>query len=1276
MMVKIKEESSPMEECDVTSDNLIMELGESSVVDIEALPSKIRSYLKMDHVEFPAPLLDYWKKETSTLPKLTQSLYIDEETFLDTLLHIILPLRKVWQQFYSEGMKGWQVKQWLPICLSSYLSLKVIAKEYLKEPNGLFFSLFELWPYSEKRFQELLPYKPKDPYPYDEQTFYRPSHARVVKPEMNSILKGILIIHMLDDYFGEKVQKGIIKIMREKYSVDSSEKLWKILSEDGFDVAEFVDSYKVLGADFPVISTHLQNNTDIIFENDASSRYPKFPITVCTMSDSGNKVEKIMIEGAATVLPFKEKGAKWIKVNSSNAGLYALNFNGDLKNICSLPISELEKLNSVDRASVLLNLDFSTIDGLKLATECFGFLKDEKDIIPLATGYRKFLYINRFLYGTQSHKLFLSHIKSLFNVEGDIFDDELNKDDAKRAFHCMMFHIGCFVGSELCLEKAKQILQAWLEDDTSIPVDFLNCAFIYGAKGCTASGEKILEKYLNEEDELKKRLLARALGTLKEADLEMCFTKMILTGKMPPDHVMIFFRACAKVTSFHPAWKFLITSRESLIEQLKMDVFMLIIGEFVPSMYLDEHFAELDDLLSVSNYEEKRCIIETAKKKKAFISEDERLHGQSEYFVAKRAKLDEPAIPGRLPNLEVSKLKETTLWDTLEFFRNLDVTTVSRINAWEIIRTFYQFSFRDRLCIFRPPCWGKTTTLHILKLYYSKVFDKETSEEKKDVIPIDVFKGRRSFLFDEKQLAFFHGAEDETILTEKVNRHKESYVCFHLDLSVVVSSTLSEIEIEITDAVHKTLDTYKSFLSEHVRFKKCIDRSCTETGDHLNILRSALAYLKNKKEFGSADGLLFIDGIDLPLQKLRNTEDREHITKSLESLTTHLVADGYRIICFGVFPKFCREAIGEREWRLGSLDEATLKPVFGLNHVEVMNVNNEDANLAEFAGGYTYPGTKQFSHYCMHLRENNESAFEEFRLRSTSYSVIWERFGKSNDLCKLSLNLLDNGYVFATKKGWPWDRRLPDFLYHSGFVVKTCAGNLPLEVWRNVKNDRENQADPTELVYYIFPNEIMKNSLRNFLCLRAKHEFPESDGELSITEMIQELAKEPITDIPSRICKLYEPTKINSEEDYETQLRAILSAALEDRFNVHCQMRSASRIVDIAVCSKKVAKSRNYIIMNSWYSITSSGPNAKRDRHEAELNDLSEAAVHQVICRKYRGNVEDSGNTIFMGVGISQHGIYCTITTYESCEGCQCDKPEVLCDIFKKTKFERVYGLL
>ncbi|XP_065218525.1 uncharacterized protein LOC135844297 [Planococcus citri] len=1065
----MKEESSSMEECDATSDDPI-ELGESSAVDIEVLASKIRSYLKIDTVEFPASLLDEWKEISPMVPKLTQSLYADEEMYLDTLIDMVDTLRyEVWRQFDLKGMIGWSYSQWLPVCLSSYVSLKVIDEVFLK--NQVFFSLFELWPYSEKHFQKLLRSSPES-------------------PEQISILKGILIIHMLDDYFDGEVREEIIKIMREKYSKDSSEKLWKNLSKEGFNVAEFVDSYKVLGTDLPIISAHVRENADITFENDASSRFPKFPVTVSTMSERGSKVEKIMIEEELTIYQFKEKGATWIKVNSSNAGLYALNFKGDLKNICSLPISKLEKLNFVDRASLLLNLDFSTKDGLKLAMECFGFLKTEKDITPLATAYRKFLYINRFLYGTHSHKLFLVHIKSLFNVEGDIFDDELNKDDAKRAFHCMMFHIGCLVGSELCLEKAKQILQTWLEDDTSIPVEFLNCAVIYGAKGSTVSGEKILEKYLNEKDDSKKRLLARALGSLEKADLEKCFTKMILPGKMPPDHVMIFFRECARVTSFHPAWKFLITSRESLVKQLETDIFMSIIGEFVPSMYLDEHFAELDDLLNISKYEEKRCLIETAKKKKAFISEDkEKYEEELEYVVAKRAKLDDPAILGRLPNLEVSQFEQTTLWETLTFVRDhLDVTTVSRINAWEIIRTFDKLCCR-RLCIVRPPCWGKTTTLHILQLYYSKVFNKKTFEEVNDDIPIDIFKGRVSFSFGEKQFAFFRSAEDDETKYEK---SKKSYVCFRLDFSVIVSSTLSGIKKEITHAVHKTLDAYEFLLSEHV--------SCTNTDNPLNILADALIYLKDKEELGSAKRLLFIDEIDLPLLKCRNDEDRERIINWLFISTKRLVGFGYRIISCGVFPEYCKIAIGDKFAKVCRLDdENMLKPVFGLNCVEVMNSNSEDAKLAEFSGGYTYPGTKQFSLYCMHLRENNESAFEEFRLRSTSYSFISERFGESGHLYNLLTKLLDNGYVFAPKEGPSWNRDSLDLLYHSGFVVKTCAGNLSLEVWRNVKNDRENQPDPTQLVYYTFPNEIMKNSLRNFLCLRGEREFLERDGAPGIT---------------------------------------------------------------------------------------------------------------------------------------------------------------------------------
>ncbi|XP_065224563.1 uncharacterized protein LOC135848559 [Planococcus citri] len=447
------------------------------------------------------------------------------------------------------------------------------------------------------------------------------------------------------------------------------------------------------------------------------------------------------------------------------------------------------------------------------------------------------------------------------------------------------------------------------------------------------------------------------------------------------------------------------------------------------------------------------------------------------------AKLGKPVIPIKPPNLDVLDFEPTTLWDTLEFIKdNLDVKTVSRINAWQIVRTFDKIS-HSKVCVLRPPCWGKTTTLHILKLYYSKVFHTGTFEEVNLEIPINILKGHQSFSFGEKPFAFFRNAEDDETKDEK--NCKNSYVCFHLDLSVVVNNKLSKVRVDIANAVHETLRTYKSLLSEHERFGKCFKRTCSETVDHLHLLASALEYLTYQKVFKSADKLLFIDDIDFPLLKLQNAEERKCIINSLESLTKRLVNFDYRIICFGVFPGFCKDAMADRSTKFFHVDEPTLKPLFGLNHVEVKRLKNEDASLAKFAGGYTYPGTKDFSLYCMQLRENSQSTFEESKLRSKSYAFIWKRFGESTYLYNLALQLLEYDYVFAPEKRWSLDRQLLDLLYHSGFVVKMCTENLSLEVWRNLKNNIENQLDPTKLVCYAFPNAIMKNSLRSFVCIRA-----------------------------------------------------------------------------------------------------------------------------------------------------------------------------------------------
>ncbi|XP_065217196.1 uncharacterized protein LOC135843291 isoform X2 [Planococcus citri] len=1087
-----------------------MELGESTVVNMEAFASKIHSYLKMDPVEFPAYLLDRWKKVSSTFPKLSPSLYIDEERYLDTLFDMVVTLRDdVWERhFYGYDKINWSNERWLAVCLSSYISLKIVAEVYLKEPNELFFSLFELWPNSERTFQKLFPFSPKDP----DELFLSLNEwprERILKPEMNSILKGILIIHMLDDYLGEKVRDGIIELTRSNRSIESPEEFWKILSQgnsDKFDVAKFVDSYNALSPDFPVISAQLDKNTAIRFENDASSRYSKFPVTVSMQTKSETKVKKFMLDEEASRHSFEVEEAEWFKVNHFNAGLYTLNLDGNLKNICSLPISELTKLNSIDRASVLLNLDFSTKNGLMLAVKCFGFLKGEEDIIPLATAYRKFLYISRFLYGTRIHQLFLAYIDSLIEVKGDIVDDGLSEDDANRAYNCMIFHIGCLVGSKLCLEKAEKIFQTFLKDDTSAAVEFLNCAIIYGAAGNSVSFKEIQDKYLGEMDKLKESLLARVLGSLKEADLEKCLTEMILPGKMPLDHVVIFFCSCAKITSsFCTAWKFLITSREALIKQLSVDVFMLIIGEFVPSIHLDEHFAELDDLLSYSIYDDKRCIIETAKKKKVFISDYAELYnwlleyfnGNPQHAVAKRRKLDEFAIQDKPTSLDkptcldTLQFEKTTVWDTLEFFKNLDVTTVSRINAWETIRTFDTLSSR-KLCVVRPPCWGKTTTLHILLLYYSKVFNKETLEEVNHDIPIDVFKGHQSFSIGKQSYSFLHSAEDEktpttcsTIPTEWETSCKNSYACFHLDLSIIVGCNLSEVKTEITAAVHKTLALYKSLLNEHERFGKCFKGTCIPTDDHIDILASVLRYLQFTKVCESPYRLLFVDEIDLPLIRLENATEREkeEIKMLLMKLVTHVAASGCHVISFGVYPSFCGDVMADHLAKMYSLDEPILKPVFGLNHVEVMHLNNKDTSLVKFAGGYTYPGTKPFSLYCMHLRENEKSMFEETWLRSKLYDFIWKKFNDCTRFYKLLLQLLENGYAFASKEELFSDHPL-NLLYHSGFVVKTCAGNLSLELWRDVKNDHENQPNPMELVYYVFPNFMMKDALRSFLDMR------------------------------------------------------------------------------------------------------------------------------------------------------------------------------------------------
>ncbi|KAK7003237.1 hypothetical protein BgiMline_004674 [Biomphalaria glabrata] len=362
--------------------------------------------------------------------------------------------------------------------------------------------------------------------------------------------KGSSIIRMLYSVMGHSTFfKGITAYLnRYQYGNAKTDDLWNIMSEnsENLDVKYFMDTWTVQQG-FPYINISLTPNAngtttvtarqERFLSNPENKVNPtespfgyKWFIHLDYITSTGQKGQEIMnLTDITFVVNISLNDPRhWIKFNTDTSGFYSVLYPVEMWIRLTSYLRNTDPkewtLSASDRSGLVNDAFIMAASGkvgYDVTLSLFSYMKSEAHDIPwMVLMMSGFNYINSMLDTFQEYQLWKAYVfRTLSPVIRDIgYTENKTEPQTLRNRRVILVNILSGLGHQETLAYVKAVFRAWLDNGTSVPVDFRQVIYQYGMRygGSDDDWDKIWNKYLTETSPQERDLLLKSLTHVRK----------------------------------------------------------------------------------------------------------------------------------------------------------------------------------------------------------------------------------------------------------------------------------------------------------------------------------------------------------------------------------------------------------------------------------------------------------------------------------------------------------------------------------------------------------------------------------------------------------------------------------------------------------------------------------------------------------------------------------------------------------------------------------------
>lgn len=186
----------------------------------------------------------------------------------------------------------------------------------------------------------------------------------------------------------------------------------------------------------------------------------------------------------------------YLLFNVNQFGFYRVNYDINNWNLIIKMLNENhKKVNDVTRAQLLddaMNLAMEGNVNYELVFNMISYLEEETDSLPWIAATKNLMMLDDLLANTEAHEYFRTmmqkvsnnHFEHLGFIDDDteMFEDKLSRDNA--------INFACSMGSQKCLNKSLEMLEAHIDGSETIAVNLQSTIFCNGLRAAVADGRE------------------------------------------------------------------------------------------------------------------------------------------------------------------------------------------------------------------------------------------------------------------------------------------------------------------------------------------------------------------------------------------------------------------------------------------------------------------------------------------------------------------------------------------------------------------------------------------------------------------------------------------------------------------------------------------------------------------------------------------------------------------------------------------------------------------
>ena len=352
--------------------------------------------------------------------------------------------------------------------------------------------------------------------------------------------KGASVLRMLESFMGAaEFRQGIHNFLqRYIYKNAVTSDLWRELeavSTKKLAISKIMDTWtRQMG--YPVLNVERISGTryrvtqkryliDQLAVDKVESPYSyKWDVPVSWISSGDKRTTLKWLGQEESMLEVDlPTGTSWVKFNVGQFGYYRVNYPlEDWEKLATILVNDASALPSSDRAS-LLNDAFSLAESghipYTVPLDMTKYLKNEFNLVPWKTVYRKMIDLKEILTYTPSFPLLQEYMRDLVADHYSRLGWENTGSHAQKLNRNNIINLACGSGSPECNDRASQLFQAWIKDPSVyIHPNLRTSVYKYGmgSVGDAVSWEILWERYLAEGNAQEKRKLLYGLCSIKE----------------------------------------------------------------------------------------------------------------------------------------------------------------------------------------------------------------------------------------------------------------------------------------------------------------------------------------------------------------------------------------------------------------------------------------------------------------------------------------------------------------------------------------------------------------------------------------------------------------------------------------------------------------------------------------------------------------------------------------------------------------------------------------